>query len=847
MRAHPLVRAALAFCPRDYRREYEESIAADMRSRKAGALAVAVDLLVQGVSMHCESLWRDLTFAARTLRKSPMYAIVAISAIALAIACNVAVGSVLDGVLLKPLPYPNAQRLVQVGFDTYGQISYLDSRDLRAGQRTLESFGIRGDASATLTGISHPVTLNGSDVDEYYLRVLGTAPLLGRTFGATDLGRREAIISNAVWRTYFQADPNAVGREIRLDDKDYRIIGVMPSGFRDITQQGPLKNDYWIPFDPQSSAAKARGYTMFYGWAVLRPGVSLDAARSDVLRVDRGIVQRYPANHIDWKSGSVAGALDLIVGPVRQMIWLMYAGALILLIIACANVINLTLVRAQARERELVMRTALGASNGRVAAQLVTEMGLLATLAGIIGIALGWAALRGFDVLGAAMIPRWENVHVDGTVVGYVCGLLFLTSIVTGGAPAFAKRRDLHSAVKAAGRSGDLSGGKRLRVAMVVAEIALTLGLISAAGLTLRSFYALTHVAVGFDARRLYGIVLPSLPKAAYPTYDAKMAMLDRLTGAVRTIPGVEDAAASAVAPMEGELVIPTAIPGRAQSAQVDGNIVGPGYFHTLGIPLLRGRDFSPDDGPHSQSVAIVNASFARKFFGTLDVTGRQIKPEASSPETPSMTRTIVGVVGDTRDHLADEMRAGFYLPVRQLPLTQLLVVRAAGSNIPVAQEVKNAFAATAPLLPAPQVDSYDALLRQDAGRWEAGAMLFTALAVVALVLALAGIYAVTAYSVSQRTQEFGVRKAIGASDGHVLRSVLADALRHAGLGIAIGLVLAAVCTRFLAPLLFQTSPFDPLTYAAVVTLIVACSVIAALVPAVRATRVQPATALRYE
>jgi putative ABC transport system permease protein len=264
-------------------------------------------------------------------------------------------------------------------------------------------------------------------------------------------------------------------------------------------------------------------------------------------------------------------------------------------------------------------------------------------------------------------------------------------------------------------------------------------------------------------------------------------------------------------------------------------------------IPLLRGRDFTRGDGPHSQSVAIVNAGFARHFFGTLDVVGRQIHPGISSSNTPSEVRTIVGVAGDTRNHFDSKMKPEFYLPIDQLQAVSTIVVRSNGTNFPVATAVKHAFARVAPSLAAPDVISYDALFQQDAGRWQAAALLFGVLAAVALILALAGIYAVTAYSVTQRTQEFGVRKAIGAHDAQVMSAVLADALRQAAIGIALGIVLAAACTRFLEPLLFQTSPFDPLTYITVVALIVACAVCAALVPAVRATRVQPAAALRYE
>ncbi len=425
--------------------------------------------------------------------------------------------------------------------------------------------------------------------------------------------------------------------------------------------------------------------------------------------------------------------------------------------------------------------------------------------------------------------------------------LLVLTSILTGAAPALAHRRDLVTGLKAAGRSGDLSGAKRLRVGIVIAEIALTLGLIASAGLTLRSFWTLTHVSLGFDARHLYAIMLPSMPKADYPNYASELATTDRLVSAVRAIPGVTDAAATTVAPFKGGFTVSTQIPGQSGAGEVDGNCVASGYFRVMRIPLLRGRDFTANDGPHSQSVAIVNESFARHFFGTLDVIGRRIKPEVRSGNAPSETRTIVGVVGDTRNHFDAKMEPEFYVPINQLQAISLIVARTDGANFPVADAVRRAFTGVAPLLAGPEVTSYDALFQQDAGRWQAAALLFGVLAAVALVLALAGIYAVTAYSVTQRTQEFGVRKAIGARDANVLNAVLLDALRQALVGIVLGLALAAACTRLLEPLLFQTSPFDPLTFVTVVVLIVACAACAAAIPALRATRVQPANALRYE
>jgi putative ABC transport system permease protein len=529
------------------------------------------------------------------------------------------------------------------------------------------------------------------------------------------------------------------------------------------------------------------------------------------------------------------------------MLWLLYAAVTILLTIACANIVNLTLVRTAARARELVVRTALGASRARISAQLCIEMGVLALLGGLVGVALGWAALRLFDSVAAQMIPRWESVHVDGTVIAYVVFLLVVTALVTGVIPALAQRRDLVAGLKAAGRSGDLSGAKRLRVTLVIAEIALTLGLVTSAGLVVRSFVTLTHVNLGFDARHLYTIEIPNLPAATYRTFDAQLNAIDRLVDAVRNTPGVEQAASTTAVPFRGGFTVAMSIPGRPGEDEVDGNAVAPAYFRVMHIPLMRGREFSRADNAHAPPVAIVNESLARKYFRTIDVIGRRIHPSVTSDSGAPKTRTIVGVVGDTRDGFSERMRPEFYLPDSQLQIYAVIVARTNGHDAGFAQSVDRAYESVDPSLPAPEIVSYDKLFAQNSGRWQAAALLFSALAFLALMLALAGIYAVSAYSVQQRTQEFGIRKAIGAKDRHVLGGVIADALRQGAVGIAIGLALAALCTRLLDSLLFQTSPFDPLTYIAVIVLLIGCTVLAALTPALRATRVQPARALRYE
>lgn len=547
---HPLLRFALWTCPSDYRREYERSIEYDIRARNINVASATLDLLGQGVLMRLEGAARDVSFAVRTLAKTPMYTIVATLAIALAIAGNVAVGSVLEGVLLRPLPYAHADRLVHVDADIgFGQFSYPDAFDFKKQQTTLERFGLNGEETRVFSGQGRPVSLKGMAVDGGYFGVLGIRPQLGRMLSDADLGRKNVVLADVTWRTHFGADPHVLGHVAKLNGISYTIVGVAPPEMRDITPQSLSEPTFWIPMDARGSVETQRGYTNYDGWALLRPAVTAAAASADANRVMTAIVHRYPKSHEDWKHARVTPAFDLIVGPVREMLWMLYAAVTVLLVVACTNIINLTLVRAAARERELVVRTALGASRGRIAMQLCIEMSILAALGGIAGLALGWAGLRLFDSVGSRMIPRWESVHIDAAVIGYVFVLLLLTSIVTGIVPAIFQRRDLVGGLKAAGRSGDSSGAKRLRTGLVIAEIALTLGLVACAGLIVRSFVALTHVSVGFDARHLYTIELPSMPKAAYPDYPAQLNATDRLVAAVRSIPDVQDAASTTVVP----------------------------------------------------------------------------------------------------------------------------------------------------------------------------------------------------------------------------------------------------------------------------------------------------------
>ncbi|HEY8297838.1 MAG TPA: ADOP family duplicated permease [Candidatus Baltobacteraceae bacterium] len=849
---HPLLRFALWSCPRDFRDRYGNAIARDASERRISFVLVALDLIYQGSVMRAESVARDIAYGARTLARSPTYTIVAAIAIALAIAANVAVVSVLNGILLRPLPYPSAERIASVTSGaqnlTNAPFSYLDARDLGAATgNTLQAFGISSpDATATLSGIARPVILQGNDVDAGYFRVLGARAALGRVFLASDLGTHHVIISDRLWRTFFNANPAVLGRTMQLDGATYSIVGVMGARFRDVTPIGLVRRDYWTAADPQVQNNLFRGTITYNGWALLRSGTSFASAQADVDRAMSEIVRRYPVVHEGWGKPLLRPALETIVAPVRSMLWLLYATVLLLLIIACANVINLTLTRATTRRGEFAIRGALGASRTRLAAQLCSETALLSAIGGVAGLALGWGALRIFSSAASRILPRWEGVHVDLSVLGYVVGVLVLTTIATGIIPALSSRHTLVAGLKAAGRSGDVAASKALRSSFVIAEIALALAVVLSAGLVVRSFIALMQVPVGFDGQNLYAADAPGLPSSRYPSHEAGLRAVDRIAMQLQGIPGVQAVAITSGPPFLAEENTYTSFPDHLASEPVDLNVVSARYFKTMRIPLLRGRDFDQRDRLTSEQVAIVNAAFARRYFGTLEVLGRTYHPHIGWKGRE--IRTIIGVVGDTRNSFHAPIAPVQYLTTKQVPgIFAQFVIRTNGQDGELAQAVARAYGNVDPLFPAPSVRAYRQLFSEDAGSARVAAMLFGVFALIALVLALAGIYAITTYGVEQRTRELGVRKALGASDRAVLADVLIGALRISAFGIALGLAVAALGARLLTTILFQTSPFDPLTFGAAIALVVLSSLFAAYVPALRATRVQPAIALSYE
>jgi predicted permease len=480
------LRAALLLCPIEFRSRFGAQIAADQREYRGIALFGACwNVVLAGIAMRGENLARDVVFALRSLSRSPGYALVTVLAFGLAIGANVAVASVLDAVVLRPLPFAHSDRLVMLsqGPDLRTQISYRNARDIQARSSTLEGVGLLRENGATLTGRGRPQYVTGWTVDGTYFSVLGVPAQLGRTITSRDLGTSNIDISDRAWRRYFNADPHVLGKPLRMDGRDYTVVGVMPAAFRDPVPSGLALRDYWSAVDPHSILAGSRVWTGFHGVARLAPHAGLDAARADAKRILDADAAKDPQDFIDARGATLVPMLEGIVGNTVTLLWMLYAAVGMVLLIACVNIANLTMARIGARERELVVRRALGAGRHRIIAQLMTELALLALAGGIAGAAIAYGTLHELQAVFSQVLPRWEGVSLNVHVLAYALLLVIFTALVTGLLPVFVRTRDMATALKNAGRNADRGAGGRTRAALVVVEVALAVAVVVSAGL----------------------------------------------------------------------------------------------------------------------------------------------------------------------------------------------------------------------------------------------------------------------------------------------------------------------------------------------------------------------------
>lgn len=825
----------------------------------AYALNAYGDVLATALDERTSDFRRDAIFAMRSVAKAPGFAVVVIGTLALAIGANTAVFSVLRAVVLAPLPYDNADRIVALrGLkdDRPFAFSLPDFADLHAGSKTLAAAAVSYGDQQVASVAGEPLSIALSTVTLGYFDVFAVAPQLGRFFSNADAragAPKTIVIAERFWRTRLGAKPNIIGSTLAFDDAPYRVIGIAPARFSppgiDITGA-----DAWRVI-PERDASKiySRGAHYFSGIARLRPGASLEGTRAELDRLFAALRLRYPETDKHFGVGTTS-LIDDVVGDVRPTLLAMLVAVGGVLAVACANVANLLLGRASVRERELVVRLALGASRRRVVAQLLTETFVFAVAGGTLGTGIAYVAVAAFLGSQPSGIPRVEDVRVEAVTLAYTLAVVAAVTFAAGLVPALSlSRRDLCAGLQTTGRSGDASRGARGRAALVVLEIACTLALVVVAGLTIRSYGALTSRPLGFEPRNVTALGPIRLSGIRYRSEAGQKDFYSRSLARLRSMPGVTGAAWGFSAPILAnewsqsfQIVGRPVAAGDAPAARM--NPVGANYFDVLGVPLRLGRRFTDRDRHGAPEVAVVNEAFTRVYlrgkvalgtrlsFGSIDQRRRQ----TSSP-------TIVGVVPDARNTYAAEVPPTIYRPLAQstMPVAVLLAKHVPG--IDVNDAMVKAIANVDPRMVRPDVAPLDELVHGSAARARLTMQTLAGLAALALALALAGVFAVVSYGVSQRTHEFGIRMALGARPTAIRAAVVARAMRVAALGIALGVVLAAIATRSLTITLYDIAPLDPGTFAIVVTLVGSAALVAALIPAWRATRVDPVVALRYD
>jgi putative ABC transport system permease protein len=802
-----------------------------------------------------QTLLRDLRFGLRMLRRNPAFTLVAMLTLALAIGANTAIFSVTSALLLRPFPYRQPQQLVSIRYADSDQrpLTLIRYELLRDHARTFETAAWTND-NFNLTGVGEPVQVPVARVTPNFFSMLGVRPELGRAFFAEE-GRPEGhpvvVLSNTLWRTRFNSNPSIVGTTISLDGVPHTVIGVLPAGV-----QFPFvgKADLWTPryFELTLMSAerirKGVGYLNFA--ARLAPGATLAQANSELAVLDQQYRRENPtAPDANASRTMIAVPLrDVVVADLRTKLLILSAAVAVLLLIGCANVASLLLSRALARRRELAVRAALGASRAAVIRQLLTESMLLAFAAGILGIALGFAADRALTAWGSTQLPEGIPVSMDARVRLFAVVISVATGILTGLFPALQlAHTDLNSTLRDEGRgiAGSRSRG-RLRSLLVVGQVALSLLLLICAGLLVRSFDRLLHVDPGFDAGNVLTMGI-SLPTEKYSRPDQQTAFFDETLRRVDALPGVKSAAISAALPLSFTRVTPVLPEGQpavplAQRPFIDIEAISPQWFETMRVPLLAGRLFSAADDGQAPKVVIVNQTCARRFWpgqnpiGKTFIVGRDPQPSQ-----------VIGVAADVRNHgLSDDTQPQLWLPFKQLPWTEMnLLVRTAVPPLQLASAVRAQISAVDPDQPVTAIQSVDDLM--DAGRAQPRftMVLLAVFSITALALAAIGLAAMLAWTVVQRRQEMAIRLALGAGRNDILWLVVRQGLVLAISGIAVGLVAGFLLTQLMAGVLYKTSAHDLRTFALAPLLFLVIAWLASYLPARRATKVDPLDSLK--
>jgi predicted permease len=814
-----------------------------------------------------DTFFQDLRFGARTLARNPGFAAVAILTLALGVGANAAIFSVVNAVLLRPLPWSEPDRAVMIwsrwtAFEKTW-VSDGEVNGYRGESRTLAEVGAWDDGQVNLTGDGDPERVSAGSVTANLFSVLGVAPIRGRVFTPQEdvpNGPRVAMIGYGLWQRRYAGDPSMVGRTIQINGAAYEVVGIMPPDFVLPTDfQNPAPSVLWTP-NGWDSGSTDHGSHGLYAAARLKPGVTVAQARDDLHTLAQKWTAQglYPAQmQFDTL---VLSLREEVVGGVRRAIWLLFGAVGFLLLIACANVANLLLARAEARQREMAVRTALGAGAARVVRQLLTESLVLAGISAAAGLLLAWTGVRLLAWWNPSSIPRVVGASVDWRVLAFTVGVALVTTVIFSIAPAFRLlKADLTESMKEGGGNATTGSGRaRFRSALVVSEMALAVVLLVGAGLMLRTLWSLQRIDLGFNPAGVLTMRI-SLPSTAYGRPEQVVDFYSRLLERVSAMPGVVAAGAARSLPLGSTigdfgLRVDGYVPPPGTQAKGDWQIVTAGYMAAMGEQVLHGRGIERTDLPDTQLVGLVNEEMARRYWQGRDPVGGRFTI-GMGPDRPWVT--VVGVVKDVHHNgVTGVVKEKFYVPHTQwsrslgnanLIRGMTLVVRTAGAPTALTSQVKDAIRQQDPNLPVADVRTMEDVVGGALSTPRFTSVLLSIFAALALTLSAVGIYGVLSYVVSRRTREIGIRVAIGAGRRQVLQMVLGSGLWLALVGIAAGLVLAFGVTRLLAGLLHGVTAADPATFAVVAALLTAVAALASLVPAWRASRVDPVIALKSE
>jgi predicted permease len=821
-------------------------------------------------------MMNDLRFALRQLRKSPGFTSVAILTLSLGIGANTAIFSVVNAVLLKPLPFPAPQQLLAVGSinaqDSAGRnelksISYPDYFDFRKDNRTLANIAVyRNEKMVVSNSDGVPQSLDDVRCSGDFFDVLGIKPILGRSFTRADEqagggpGGLKVILSHEFWQRHFGGDAKVIGQRIELNRQPFTIIGVMPARFQFPIQQDPPQFYVTIagdaaPVGGSKPSTEQRGNHSLQGIARLKPGRTIGQAQADLSTIAARLAKEFPDTNNFFGVG-VQPLREMMVGDVRTALYVLFGAVVCVLLIANANVANLLLARASARGKEIALRAALGAGRARIVRQLLTESILLSGLGGLLGLLLAQWGTGALVKVVPQNIPRIGSIQLDTVVLGFTLLVSLATGVIFGLVPAWqASHVDLHTSLKSGARTGSEGVNKgRLRNGLVMAEVALALVLLVCAGLLIETFARLGDVPTGLQPARLLTARI-GLPVSVYPKNEDILAFYQKLIPKLRALPGVEDASTIIPLPLSSSNIMTDfdlaehPLPeGQRLDAPI--RIIGPDYFATAGIPLKQGRAFDEHDTMQAAAVVIVNERFAQKYFPGRSAIGQRITPGLSADNGKPKMREIVGVVGNVKYlSLGKEDMPEMYVPLTQIPFDIIsLVVRTRVDNAAsLTNAIQAQISSVDPDIPLTNVRVFEGYISRSLARPRFDALLLSIFAATALLLTAIGIYGVMAYTVAQRTNEIGIRIALGAAQSSIFRLIVGQAMTLVAISVVVGLLAAFAATRLLNSLLFGVGASDPITFGAIVLLIGTVAFLATWLPARRATQVDPIVALRCE